>query len=753
MSFIFKKQYFELLNKYNNQARDKNDLEQNQAYEALKEANALTKKWGVAVLKRLFPYGYLGTFINRPTNQANNFKPYTWAKIYPRKNSPKQLAYTVGIDAASGFVVKIDTVGDVGDKRVKYEELRGEYEASSIVSILSIQEGLNKTLEELVEWSIDELQKFGFTYEDVCAELELEDVVDTTELTVRQALNYLKNRYKNSEQKTQKIFLSTNELDKEIALETRDFFTSTIRIFIKDLPPKLIIPNEQCKFIKNGESPNDNLNSNTRSLRVQDELYQVSPKTQEELHRLCDWLDEITDNSAVVDLKNKDTGSNKLNRALNRILFGAAGTGKTYNTINHALSILDNQSLEDIKKENRTKLKADFDHYVEQGRIKFVTFHQSFSYEDFVEGIRAETDEQGALSYDVKSGVFKEICERANFQKFSEIDIDKVVDDFAEEISKNEKLLETKTGIEFTVFNSSGKGGISVRTTTQNEIVISKKAIKAYLLEPSENIRRNQAYAWAVARYLQSKLDEMTPVSKRNPQDYVLIIDEINRGNISRIFGELITLIEDSKRQDADEALSVTLPYSKEEFSVPDNVYIIGTMNSSDRSLTGLDIALRRRFTFIEMPPMPLEIKNNEGELLKVSGKDKNGKDVEVTVADLLTVMNQRIEVLLDRDHCIGHASFMSLKDKPTLENLAEIFKQKIIPQLQEYFFDDWSKINLVLFQNGMVTEDNEINISSLFPADAQLETDYSERKKVWRINNDAFKTIDAFKKILGLKE
>ena len=201
----------------------------------------------------------------------------------------------------------------------------------------------------------------------------------------------------------------------------------------------------------------------------------------------------------------------------------------------------------------------------------------------------------------------------------------------------------------------------------------------------------------------------------------------------------MITLIEDSKRQDADEALSVTLPYSKEEFSVPDNVYIIGTMNSSDRSLTGLDIALRRRFTFVEMPPRP--------ELL--NGVMVDGLDL----GQLLKVINQRIEVLLDRDHCIGHANFMSLKDKPTLENLAEIFKQKIIPQLQEYFFDDWSKINLVLFQNGMVTEDNEIDISSLFPVDAQIETDYSERKKVWRINDDAFKTINAFKKILGLKE
>lgn len=122
------------------------------------------------------------------------------------------------------------------------------------------------------------------------------------------------------------------------------------------------------------------------------------------------------------------------------------------------------------------------------------------------------------------------------------------------------------------------------------------------------------------------------------------------------------------------------------------------------------------------------------------------GLDIE----ELLKVINQRIEVLLDRDHCIGHANFMSLKEQATRDNLAHIFKHKIISQLQEYFFDDWGKINLVLFQNDMITEDKKINISSLFPADAQLDTDYSERKKVWRINDDAFKTIDAFKKILG---
>jgi hypothetical protein len=164
---------------------------------------------------------------------------------------------------------------------------------------------------------------------------------------------------------------------------------------------------------------------------------------------------------------------------------------------------------------------------------------------------------------------------------------------------------------------------------------------------------------------------------------YVLVIDEINRGNISKIFGELITLLEPSKRAGADEALEVVLPYSKRPFSVPSNVYVIGTMNTADRSLATLDIALRRRFTFIEMAPRPEEL-----SAITIDGID---------VAEMLRTMNQRIEVLLDRDHALGHAYFLPLVDDPTLERLAEIFRNQILPLLREYFFEGWERICWVL--------------------------------------------------------
>ncbi len=223
------------------------------------------------------------------------------------------------------------------------------------------------------------------------------------------------------------------------------------------------------------------------------------------------------------------------------------------------------------------------------------------------------------------------------------------------------------------------------------------------------------------------------------PGPKVLVIDEINRGNISKVFGELITLVEASKRKGQPEALEVTLPYSKDAFSIPSNVYLIGTMNTADRSLTGLDIALRRRFSFVEVPPQP--------ELLL----DKVIED-KINIGELLKALNGRIELLLDRDHCIGHAYFMHLNNGSPLSALAEVFRRQVIPLLQEYFFEDWSRIRLVLNDHRKTQKEHcflvqpEKTMKDLLgEAEAGLRED-----RRWVLSDSAFNFVDSYVEIIG---
>lgn len=609
---MFLKDHFDLLKSVDGIKKDKDHLDE---YNKLKEPGVLTQQWGQLLAEKISDEAET-SFRNRPTNQGNIFKSYTWIKIYPSYNAPKELAYTVGIDAIAGFVTKIDTINQDGTElRKKYEKIRGEFDGESpIISTLSIEEGIHKTVEELAEWSYQSIKNFKYTYDEVCQMLDL------------------------------------------------------------------------------GDGTNSSSNISSQNIK----LFQ---------------------------------------HPLNQILYGPAGTGKTYNTINYALSILDGRNINDPQTENDRKI---FKKYMDEGRVSFVTFHQSYGYEDFIEGIRVDKNDQDQLTYDVKSGVFQEICDRAIGKEAVEQDIDVVLDEFAAEIHNKNLKLSTKTGTEFTVLSKSGKD-ITVRTSTTNELYISKAAIKAYILEPSENIRQNQAYAWSIAKHLQNSRNILKPVVDSKTQPYVLIIDEINRGNISKIFGELITLIEDSKRAGNKEQLTLTLPSSNKPFSVPKNLYIIGTMNSSDRSLTSVDIALRRRFEFIEMQPQPKVLKDID---IKELGKN--------AVSNILEVMNKRIKVLLDRDHCIGHAYFTPLIEDPSLENLMHIFEKRIIPLLQEYFFDDWTKINLVLGENGMV---HTMNLdSTLFLSMNPSEIEHL-KKRNWDVNNYLFQDAPLAIKVNALKQ
>ncbi|MCK4107721.1 AAA family ATPase [Acinetobacter radioresistens] len=650
---------------------------------------------------------------------------------------------------------------------------------------------------------------------------EVEDYFTTLE-----AYNFLKTKYQKTKEATKKIVGFRNNSNRELALILEN---SRPSLFIGVDPEDNqyfkfnFIDNNSKIFGKydENEGRHDGLKSHAPSLYKGNKAYYIEINNLNDLEKFCEWYELDThpslDNS---NSEEKKEMSNKIVQPLNRILFGAAGTGKTFNTINHALSIIEDKSLEDLEKEERLDLKNRFDQYKNKGQIKFVTFHQSFSYEDFVEGIRAETveDNEGKknIEYPVVSGVFKSLCDTAqskvilesqknnfdssaneiwkmslgragededifdyciknhcvllgwgddinfsgatNRKQVEEIMDENGYEDYRKKYPSASRFVndfknKTKVGDLIIISDGNYKFRAIGEISGNYELLpdsddapryVQKKSVKwLKLFKPSLNVEQlfdkvlSQQTIYNLANAINlTKLKNLLDSHQKEDNDkkFVLIIDEINRGNISRIFGELITLIEESKRQGAEEQLSVTLPYSKYELTVPNNLYLIGTMNSSDRSLTGLDIALRRRFTFIEMPPQP--------NLLK--GVSVEGVDIE----QLLTVINQRIEILIDRDHCIGHANFMVLKEQPTLENLAHIFKQKIIPQLQEYFFDDCAKINLVLNGNGML-KPKPVEKSVIFPNVDSEDLGYFEDKKTWELVPTSFKSIASFAKII----
>ena len=430
--------------------------------------------------------------------------------------------------------------------------------------------------------------------------------------------------------------------------------------------------------------------------------------------------------SAATQNQDKDSSqASAPHHPLNLILYGPPGTGKTYNTLFHALAIINNQSIDDLiakkcpgktskdilTKEQYTLFKDEFDEKVKTGQIMFTTFHQSMSYEDFIEGIKpipvddkivaihennvkSETkitqDGDGTttisnlsrMKYEVKEGIFKKLCDIRAFLKDAknknvQFDLENgnifTIDKIEEAIvyCKNSQSGEVPVGIEeiFTLLKMNNK--------TKQE----------------EEQKQEQSHLFAIAI-----------VKKFLEKKNVIIIDEINRGNVAQIFGELITLIEDNKRLGNDEAITATLPYSQKPFGVPNNLYIIGTMNTADRSVEALDTALRRRFSFEEMMPK----------------LDKVAEDVKgIPLRDVFKVINQRIAVLKDREHQIGHSYFMKCK---TWEDIKAMFKNEIMPLLQEYFYGNYESIRLVLGEGFVMKETEKVIFAGGQPYDGDSD-------------------------------
>lgn len=492
-------------------------------------------------------------------------------------------------------------------------------------------------------------------------------------------------------------------------------------------------------------------------------------------------------------------------QALNQILYGPPGTGKTYNTVNKTLEIIFKNEdktkefdiFDNAKKEysisytkaeednNREALTAIFDLYKESGQIEFITFHQSYGYEEFVEGIKAispddERNTTNELIYKVEDGIFKKLSKKAkvNYENSQNIEVEKI--DFDEEQLLNDYVsyitnqIKEKQDVELRdtaliakvnrlkngEFKSFTLGG-SVKSGQNLTKDIIKRDYKKFRngelqnykdVKPSRETERvshgNALYYFAlyekIAEFENAHKDDYEIIIQKEPlNNHILIIDEINRGNISKIFGELITLIEDSKRIGSDESVQITLPYSNEKFGVPSNLYILGTMNTADRSIALMDTALRRRFEFTEMMP-DLEI---------VRGIEVD----EIDIYALLEAINKRIEYLYDRDHTIGHAYFMELKEdsKNNITTLSNIFQNKIIPLLQEYFYDDWEKIRLVLGDNQKKDENIEFikiktgyDLKDLFGDESPDTLDIDDEPKVYEINKKAFNNQESYKKV-----
>lgn len=399
------------------------------------------------------------------------------------------------------------------------------------------------------------------------------------------------------------------------------------------------------------------------------------------------------------------TNTNKSNLPLNQILYGPPGTGKTYETKELAVQIITGENFD-----TRKEVIEKYVQLVKSKHIHFTTFHQSMSYEDFVEGIKPKTINNNVV-YDIEDGIFKKIATYTDFQKalsFIKLKINKNLPmktgkAIIYEINETEIIIKRENGNKKFRFN----------------LIDLNKDFDLIRMDDGllSSIRLSKAEYGYLLEYM---------LTNFNNHRYVLIIDEINRANVSAVFGELITLLEPDKRLGEDEEIKLTLPYSKKEFGVPSNLYIIGTMNTADRSVEALDTALRRRFEFLEVMPKPALLENS------VKG---------ISLALLLKHINKRIEVLLDRDHTIGHSYFIKLKNED--ENaLKNVFKNNIIPLLQEYFYGDYEKIGLVLGQ-GFVTRPDENKKVKFAKFTVQNEPEQKEILSLVKID-DKFNIVEA---------
>lgn len=380
------------------------------------------------------------------------------------------------------------------------------------------------------------------------------------------------------------------------------------------------------------------------------------------------------------------TNYNQMQFPLNTILYGPPGTGKTYNTILRAAEIVENRKIDSYQE--ALKIFKENLH----NSIEFITFHQNYSYEDFIQGLRPDTENGNVLTFEKKDGVFKRIADKAlkNYQASrnpasARKDFDEVFRELIQPLNENDVTeIEIKMKKSSFFITEVGEKSIDFRKSIGN----SEHTLSINTLRKMYDSTKNEIILGGLQPYYNPILELLLEKGKSTVdaiprKNYVIIIDEINRANISRVFGELITLIEPDKRAHGEIPLEAKLP-SGDNFIVPSNLYIIGTMNTADKSIALLDIALRRRFEFESMYPLY----NIEGS--------------EIYDKDILLKINKQIIESKGHDFQIGHAYFMGEN-----KDLIQRMNKKVIPLLLEYFMNDEKEVKGILFNAGLQVEEN----------------------------------------------
>jgi hypothetical protein len=522
-----------------------------------------------------------------------------------------------------------------------------------------------------------------------------------------------------------------------------------------------------------------------------------SPKSGYRKYNKLEFENCVMNSEVKFENVERTISTNK--QPLNQIIFGPPGTGKTYNTIDKSVSIA---SPNEYSEDNHASNKLVYQRLFGSGDIFFTTFHQSMSYEDFIEGIKPDLNsESGRLTYNIEPGLFKIACSKAAYNcylssdipKTREIDFDLLFEAFVEHIKigiNSKQLVKCKTiqGSDVEIFrvtrNNSlqarAEGSISTHVaplTKENiqklydrfnkiqeieslqdirdTVVVTPRITEFYavfkaLKEFEETFKKEETglqftekvgidHKEMVLKFEAGVYDKAVESNSALAKPVVIIIDEINRANISSVFGELITLIENDKRKGSNEEITVKLPYSGSNFYVPGNLYIIGTMNTADRSVEALDTALRRRFSFEEMLPKP--------ELIATNGKADKGMIGTIDLVELLMTINERIEALVDRDHTIGHAFFM---DVNSIDSLRYVFANKVIPLLQEYFYGDYAKMEMVIGPDFFNSEKRKKKVTfAIQNEDVEIPTGNYELMNILDPN---FNFVSAINRLLNRK-